>query len=85
MAQKQTPLGLARDIGIGQRFQQLGDNCEFMLCQVDAGIVQLICLTTGNRWDDARIWVEDADNLTREEIIRVFNPDEYNWSRLEGK
>jgi hypothetical protein len=82
---KQTPLAEARFVGIGQKFQQVGDTSAFMLCQVAAGDVLLINTDGGNRWDDNVVAVADVEKLTKQEIERVFCPSHYNWVRLEGK
>jgi hypothetical protein len=77
-----TPRGLwTGDISIGQRFQLLGDDAVYMLCQVRKGIVLLINVETGNRYDDYFASVENPYNLTRSEADKVFGGG--NWSIID--
>lgn len=45
-------------------------NEKFFLCQVEASMVCLISIQTGNRWNDP-VKVKDVFNITEEEFYRI--------------
>jgi len=56
----------------GDRVTRIGDDNEYMVCQVGSRRVAIICLNSGNRlWE--QITVKNANSLTLDEAEELFH------------
>jgi hypothetical protein len=71
-----------RKVSMGDRFSAEGESRDYLLAQVDYGMMALVGLRNGNRWN-APVLAKDVSDISIEEMKLITKDGEFTRKEKE--